>query len=400
MAGKITATFGADVSEVEAGMMRATRATKAYERAVKGVDGAKIGGNLTNDLAKSNEQIAKGINLLKGGAVGAGVGVLLGQMKSFAGYAKEMGDSATDAQKSAAKWGDELEKFTGTIKGAGASVLGTLAGWGRSIGDSFRDPMDKAYDDVAESSEMAAQRQEAALEKTKAAVKKAAEEIPALLEKLKGEKRETELSSLGEYGRILTERYELEKKIAELAKQKPSPLRDSEGLKLQIQLEQLARKEKQVTDKIKAEEAKAEEARINHEAAKRLEIAQQYEKDSLEQEAQIQKNAEARLDSIAKEKAAIKDLKAEIAKPDEADPRRNKDGRFTTKDGKSIVSDEDRARSDATRARNAGFDNESRRNRISDAGRVGSDNAKNPVETSNAYLKEIASALKPAEVKK
>lgn len=41
MSNKITATFGADVSEAEAAMLKATRATKAYERAVREVDKAE-----------------------------------------------------------------------------------------------------------------------------------------------------------------------------------------------------------------------------------------------------------------------------------------------------------------------------------------------------------------------
>jgi hypothetical protein len=389
-------------------MLKATRATKAYERAVNALDGPRkgAGGDMTASLARSNEQLAKGMNLLRGGAVGAGVGLLLNQMKSFSAYAKEMGDSATDAQKSAAKWGGELEKLTGTVKGWGASALGTLAQWGRDIGDSFRDPVDKAYDEVAESSEEAANRQEAALEKTKAAMKKAADEIPALLEKLQGEKRETELQKLGEYGRVLTERYELEKKIAELARGPQNAVTQAEGIRAQTELEKVKRRETAITTKILKEEkdqaAKDDEKKKRDEAdrAERVNDELLAFFDPLEEAAKkqhelVMKQKQAQLDAEKKLK------EAELDRLNQTDPRRNEGGRFTTRDGKVIVSDEDRARSDATSARNAGFDDQSRRNRIRDAGTGrGASAGQNPVLVSNQFLKEIAASLKPTEAPK
>jgi len=254
---KITAMFGADVGELEAKMLTATRATKAYERAVAAVDGKKAGGDFTANLAKQNEAIAKATNLLRGGAIGAGVGMIIGKMKEFASAAEAMGDKATVAQKSAAKWGKEFEEFAGSFTKAGASVLGTLAGWGRAFGDSFRSPMQKGYDAVAESSEKAAKRQEEALKKSKEAHAKAAAEIPELLKKLEGEKRETEMSALGEYGRLLTEQYETEKRLTENAAGKKNEVTKAEAIKLTTELEVIRRKRRDLEAKLNAEDASA-----------------------------------------------------------------------------------------------------------------------------------------------
>ena len=71
MSDKITAYFGADVSEVEAKMMLATRATKSYEAAVKGV-----GDN--SPFSKLNEEAPH----------------VLRHLKHFGGLFKAIGESA------------------------------------------------------------------------------------------------------------------------------------------------------------------------------------------------------------------------------------------------------------------------------------------------------------------
>jgi len=262
MSDKITATFGADVSEVEAKMLQATRATAAYERAVKGIDAANgksaaSGGDLTKSLSQSNEQLAKGLNLLKGGAAAVGIATVIGKMQEFSNYAKELGKSASEAQKSAAKWGEEFAVFGNTIKGAGASVLGTLAGWGRDIGDKFRDPMDVAYDDVAKSSEEMAVRQEAALAKSKAAHERAAAEIPALIAKLDAAKYKTENVGRDEEAIAQDEKLQIEKQLDALAKSgKNGSVAEAERIKLEIQLEEKKSKIKE----LEAEHQKKREA--------------------------------------------------------------------------------------------------------------------------------------------
>lgn len=297
MAGKITAKFGADVSDVEAKMMKATRATKAFAREVKAVDGkGKKSLDFSTQLDRTNSEIGKATGLLKGGALVAGVGMVIGQMAKFSQHAEELGDKATEAQKSAAAWGKEFEAFGNTIKGAGASVLGTLAGWGRSIGDKFRDPLDKAYDEVAESSEESAKRQEEALAKLREAHAKAAAEIPALQAKLKGEQWETQLSSLDEYGRALTEIYHIEKQLAEMDKKPRNAVNDAKRIALEIELEKAKRRERNVSEKIVASEeekaARDAQARADAEAKAAQTEAERQERAAeeiakLEEEARI-----------------------------------------------------------------------------------------------------------------
>jgi hypothetical protein len=261
MADKITTTFGADTAELEGGMIRSVRYVDQLNKSIGNLGKAKGPEDLTASLARSNEQLAKGMNILRGGAVGAGVGALLGQMKSFASYAKELGDNATDAQKSAAKWGEEFSKVGDAIKGAGASVLGTLAGWGRSIGDSFRDPLDKEYDAVAESSEKMAERQEASLAKAKVAHAKAAEEIPSLLKKMQEAQDATANVGRDETAILHENQIALGKKMDATNQIRDLTVREAEQLKIGIEIEQNRAK-------LKALEAKHQEKRDGDQAAR------------------------------------------------------------------------------------------------------------------------------------
>ena len=261
MADKITTTFGADTAELEGGMIRSIRYVDNLNKSIGNLGKAKGPEDLTTSLARSNEQLAKGMNILRGGAVGAGVGALLGQMKSFASYAKELGDNATDAQKSAAKWGEEFSKVGDAIKGAGASVLGTLAGWGRSIGDSFRDPLDKEYDAVAESSEKMAERQEASLAKAKVAHAKASEEIPALLKKMQEAQDATANVGRDETAILHENQIALEKKMEATNQIGDLTVREAEQLKIGIEIEQNRAK-------LKALEANHQKKRDGDQAAR------------------------------------------------------------------------------------------------------------------------------------
>ncbi len=454
MSGKITAHFGADVSEVEAKMLQAVRATKRYEQAVKAIDGKKEIEGVTQRLDKANASMAKGMGLLKGGAVGMGISLVIGQMKSFADYAAQLGDKATAAQKSAATWGKEFESFGNSIKDAGASVLGTLAGWGRNIGDKFRDPIDKAYDDIAEASEKAADRQEAALEKMKAAHAKAAAEIPELVEKLGVEQRETDLSKLDAYTRALTEVQEIEKKIAEIKAKPVTSVNQAERLRLSIELEKADRKlhaeslkqvgeyiqkRDEATEKDKADikeiaalfeavDAKAAEVakRREKEEAERLrEIADmryerawrfatdeqkiaQVRKEGREAQAAYDKDASSE-NLVALEKARKKwlDLRDEIngAKKDATTAETGDEGGGRTRgaDGKlrlrgAVVSEADAARSDNTRARNASLNRDAMRSRITDSGRIGND-AGSQLKRTEDLLTKIEGHLQPKAIK-
>ena len=282
MADKITTTFGADTAELEGGMIRSVRYVDQLNKSIGNLGKAKGPEDLTASLARSNEQLAKGMNILRGGAVGAGVGALLAQMKSFSSYAKELGDNATDAQKSAAKWGEEFSKVGDAIKGAGASVLGTLAGWGRSIGDSFRDPLDREYDAVAESSEKMAERQEASLAKAKVAHAKASEEIPALLKKMQEAQDATANVGRDETAILNESQLALEKKLDATNQISDLTVRQAEQLKIGIEIEQNRAKLKTLEAK-RQEKSDAEQAgrdQKNADEKAKIEAAAQKQRES------------------------------------------------------------------------------------------------------------------------
>jgi len=77
----IKAKFGADVSEVEAKMLQATRATKAYERAVKGIAKAQPqGGGMLDKVTSSGPKAIETVKKLAGafGSAGAAAGLIPG----------------------------------------------------------------------------------------------------------------------------------------------------------------------------------------------------------------------------------------------------------------------------------------------------------------------------------
>jgi len=425
MADKITTTFGADTADLEGGMIRSVRYVDQLNKSIGNLGKSKGPEDLTASLARSNEQLAKGMNILRGGAVGAGVGALLGQMKSFASYAKELGDNATEAQKSAAKWGEEFSKVGDAIKGAGASVLGTLAGWGRSIGDSFRDPLDKEYDAVAESSEKMAERQEASLAKAKVAHAKAAEEIPSLLKKMQEAQNATANVGRDETAILYENQIALEKKMYATNQIRHLTVREAEQLKIGIEIEQnraklkaleakhqekrdadqSARDQKNADAKAKAEAAAQKQRESD--AAKMAQIEQmrydaiwtnatdeqklaQAKKEGQEAYAKAQEDASAE-NLLALEKARAKyngvidDMKGKksgvTGSGASTDPlatggrTRNEQGRLT-RNG-VIISEEDAARAEKTKA-----DNKLESETISK-------------EEHTALLKEIRDALKP-----
>lgn len=127
MLDKIIAYFGADDSD--------------FQRKIK---------SMTASAKGMSENISRGVKLLEFGAVLGGVSKVIQGMKAASDYAKSLGDNATDAQKSAALWGEEFESFTNIVKDKGASLLGTLAGWGRSFGNLFRSEAEIAADALVE----------------------------------------------------------------------------------------------------------------------------------------------------------------------------------------------------------------------------------------------------------
>lgn len=395
---KISARFGADTTEFEKKAFEMQRRTDYLKRAL---EKPSSGAGMTESLAKSNEKLAKGLNLLKGGAAAAGISMVLGKMKDFSAYAKEMGDAATEAQKSAAKWGDELKAFSDTVSGWGASALGTLAGWGRNIGDFFRDPADKAYDDVAAASEEMAKRQAEALEKSKKAHEDAAKEIPKLAKELAAVQDGVELDKLGEMGRAMTEIYRLEKERDALRKGPQNAISQKRLLEIEIELtkkkadlekQYAAQRQKEAEEEARAAQAKAdaerkaaeERARESEKAADKETSAQEelakmaYEKLADEQKlAETIKKGKAAQEKAAKsglasDKLEVEKLREEyerltksiMAAKDAQAGKADKDAKFKEigltrgedgklRRGKVIVSEEDAKRTVSARERAA-----------------------------------------------
>ena len=300
MASKITAQFGADVSEVEAKMMAVTRSANYYKKAVDSIDGKKIP-DLTTRLGRSNEQLAKGLNLLKGGAIVAGANMLIGFMKSWADHAKSMGKEATEAQKSAAKWGDELQSFKDSITSTLASGLGKLAGWGREIGDKFRSPLERSYDAVAESSGKMADKQEADLARVKKAHEEAAKRIPELIQKQQKAEEDARIQKMtgGDAEAIAqTKILQIEKELAAIQKGPKNAITEARRIELDtdlIEQREVARKEA----------AKHESERQAKAAAEAKEAADKIAK-ATEDSAKRQAEAAAELAKMAEEKRQSK----------------------------------------------------------------------------------------------
>jgi hypothetical protein len=108
----IKAKFGADVSEVEAKMLQATRATKAYERAVQGIAKSQPqGGGMFDKVTSSGPKAIETVKQLAGafGSAGAAAGLVPGlgvaaigvaALSAAVGYiAEEYGEAAESAKK-------------------------------------------------------------------------------------------------------------------------------------------------------------------------------------------------------------------------------------------------------------------------------------------------------------
>ncbi len=112
MSGKITAHFGADVSEVEAGMLQAQRATKRYEQAVKALDKGPSG------LSSLNKDAPKVVGIVKDlasklGMAGAAAGLVPGLGVAAIGVAGVVAgvEMIRDYYKEAAESAKEIADF-------------------------------------------------------------------------------------------------------------------------------------------------------------------------------------------------------------------------------------------------------------------------------------------------
>ena len=118
MSDKIKAIFGADVSEVEAKMLVATRATKSYENAVKQLSKADAGSGMAKNMGKTNEALGEISKKLTAGRIIESVlgGVGLGSGFQIAEKAAAFITSSwEEAAKSAERIASASEKATDVV---------------------------------------------------------------------------------------------------------------------------------------------------------------------------------------------------------------------------------------------------------------------------------------------
>ena len=454
MSGKITAHFGADVSEVEAGMLKAQRATKSYERAVKGVSGSGKSLDFSGELSRTNEQLAKATNLMKGGAILASISAVFTAFAKLSNFSKELGSSATDGQKSMAKWSDEAKSagtaVTSFLSNAVGQVLELTRSWVglRSAQIEAGDEIVKSTGDAADAAEvrLAKAQQRAKLNESEEQALKRARDASRIAdaklsegssdpEKMAALKRDA-IKADGELAALEKKAGERKKEDAKKAADEAESRRKRD-LGLQMDANERLRKQEEDAAEQKQKDAKefadffkaideaavkAHEENLKNEADAQKEAddlryartwkfstdeqkVAQVRKEGRAAQAAYDKNASAEnLAALEKTRAKWLDLKDEIQGANKSakgegteDPSgrvRGADGKLRR--GKTIISDEDAERSDKTRARDALLNREALRGRIRDVGKVGGDAMS--LKNVEALLAKIDGRLTPRKL--
>lgn len=124
MAGKITATFGADTSEIEQKMAQGMRSIKAYEAATKGVGSGGGFGRVTASLTK-NERALESIkrkfgagDLFKGILAGVGIGTGFAVAEKVAELISEHWKAAAESAKKVLEYAEKTTESV--LKGIAA----------------------------------------------------------------------------------------------------------------------------------------------------------------------------------------------------------------------------------------------------------------------------------------
>ncbi len=406
MSDKITAYFGADVSEVEAKMATATRATKAYDAAINGV-GRNGGGleNVTRHLTE-NERALERVRRKFGAGdmfrevlMGAGIGtgfalaekaaeLIARHWKYAAESAKKMLEFSEQTTELVLKGINRGQTEEQKLKSAEKEFQRTQAAL-RDAQSSIDTPDQEVMALVKANQEAGNKVDEiraALATKEKERKKKAEEEAKKASDKDLNLKIENQIRS-----------NELDNKAAEEKKKREKELEDAQ------------KKEAEQVDKIEQEIDMARYERIWKRATLEQKIAQA-QKEGREAQAAYDKNKTAE-NLLALEKAKTKwlDLKDEInaaakaqdkaAKPT-SDPLAT-NGRVRGEDGKlhlggAVVSDADAARSDAARARNAKLSQDAQRGHIRDSSPISKGET---LATTNQILAGIDKKLSPKGIK-
>jgi hypothetical protein len=386
---KITAYFGADVSEVEAKMLTATRATKAYEKAVQGVSKADAGSGLARNLEKTNGlfgEISKkftGGKILESvlGGVGLGGGFAIAE-KAAAMISKHWEDAAKSAE-SIAKSSDEATDY----------VLKRIG-----LRETEEQALTKAQarSKRADVALMAGSDDPEQREKLNVEAQKAAYELEVLQKKARERKAEADKKIADEARQRQERDVQLQLDAFERVKQQ----QDREADAAKKNAEELARaKEKAAEDqKRRDEEEQKREQELNdliyertwNAATDEQKLAQVIKEGRL-----AQKRADA--DASAENLIALEKVRKKyIDLMDSINGKKGAGGGADGGDGSRMrggvkVSAEDAARSDLTSARNARLNQETQRGKIRDSGRVG----EAPLKKTETILESIDRKLTP-----
>jgi hypothetical protein len=388
MSGKITAHFGADVSEVESKMLQATRATKRYEQAVKSLDRQSAFGGINagapkalanvKALAGAFGQAGMAAGLVPGlGMAAIGVAGLTMAVKYVADKYKEAAESAKEiaeymsragARQAAADDSARTDKERLDLQRAQTAELKTQ--WMIAVGAGRTDK------------EILAAREKWDISRFKLAdMERANNKVIA-----EEEKRAREAHS-----KQVDEDFKLEEE---------NHKRNLEVQKNIADAEKAAAEQKKKSDDDEKKRV-VELAELKQERAMRFateeEKLAQLVKEGREAQAKADANASTEnLIALEKVRAKYLDLidamngkKSGSAAPDSS----SGDGSRIVRGVK--VSAEDAARSDSTRSRNAQLEAESKRGHIRESGKVGSIN---PNDKTDKLLEEIRNSLKPSSL--
>lgn len=407
-ANKITAYYGADVSEVEAGMLKATRLNKAYENAVKQTakaEAAQASGGLIGRLSAGAPKVLGNVKALSGalgqaaaaaglvpglGVAAIGVAAVVAGVNKIKEYYAEAAKSAEDIADAMARAGkrdfdarvagmseDQKLKFQREITKEAEDQwhIGVQAGLNDLEILRRREEYDIARIELAKMEREAAK-------KTADEKKSASARESQRAEEESKQKRD----NLQRNQDIKDEQDKADKEAFEKAKEASKKLADEEGKRL----EELARDKYNNAWRYASLEQRIAQAQKEGRAAQRA-----AEKDGNSKNLLALAAARNKYRDLIDEQRALNEQKA---KGVAIDTGRNADGNFTTKSGRVKVSDADRARSEITRAvtarRSAEATSKQVRSRGSDEAFAGGAG----VSTANASektLKEIAGYLKP-----
>ncbi len=390
MNDKITAHFGADVSEVEAKMLTATRATKAYERAVEGVSKAGAGSGLAKNLDKTNSLFGEITKKFTGGKIlesvlgGVGLGGGFAIAEKAAGLiAKYWEDAAKSAEAIAASSSESTDyvlkriglRETEEQALAKAKQRSARADLALRIGSEDPEKQSELLRDANKAAYELEVLQKKQREKKADADQKAADENKKRIEA-------DEKLKLDAFERVRKEEEDIE------AARKKATEDQAQAFK---QMQEDYQKRMEDERKLQEQIDKERYDRIWRFATDQQKIAQVIKEG---REAQAKYDADASSENLL----ALEMLRKKyLDLMDEINGKRGaaKSGATSGADGSRtrggvLVSAEDAARSDATSARNEKLNQDTMKGRIRDAGRVG---GSSPQDKTDKLLEDIKDRL-------